>query len=369
VLDRGLVAWFPGPRSFTGEDSAELQLHGSPAVVRAVLRALTGRAGVRLAEAGEFTRRAFENGKLDLAEVEGLGDLIEAETESQRQQALARLGGDLSRRIESWRVRLLDLRAEIEARLDFSDESDVGELPAAFADEVDALRAEMLEAIDSFEKGRIVREGFRVALAGPPNAGKSSLLNALSRSDAAIVSDEAGTTRDVKEVALELAGRLLILVDMAGLRDTESKAEAEGVRRARREIDAADLVLWLQAPDVEEVEPVPMDDARRWTIRTKADLAGGDISTVTGEGIERLLRRLELAAADATGGEPVLVSRERDVIALKGAVAALEAIGIERQELAAEALRQASASLARLVGKLDAEMVLDRLFSAFCIGK
>ncbi|HEY9013388.1 MAG TPA: GTPase, partial [Devosia sp.] len=194
VLDRGLVAWMPAPHSFTGEDCLELQVHGSAAVVKAMLREITRFPDTRLAEAGEFTRRAFENGKLDLTEVEGLGDLIAAETESQRKQALARAGGGLSRQLDSWRERLLDLRAEIEARLDFSDESDVDELPAGLVEALEELQREFAEASLSVSGGRIVREGFRVALAGRPNAGKSSLLNALAKSDVAIVTDEEGTT-------------------------------------------------------------------------------------------------------------------------------------------------------------------------------
>ncbi|HVW94306.1 MAG TPA: tRNA uridine-5-carboxymethylaminomethyl(34) synthesis GTPase MnmE [Devosia sp.] len=368
LIDRGLIAWFPGPNSFTGEDCAELQMHGSRAVIGALLGMLSSQPGVRLAEAGEFTRRAFENGKLDLTAVEGLGDLIEAETESQRRQALARLDGNLSTRIENWRLKLLDLQAEIAAQLDFADEGDVGELSGNFATELAALKADMERAAASFAQGRRVREGFRVALAGPPNVGKSSLLNALSQTDAAIVSDEPGTTRDVKEVALELGGQLVVLVDMAGLRDTESRAEAEGVRRARRQIEAADLVLWLTAPDVSATEK-PAANCPVWEIATKADLGGGDISVRTGYGIDELLGRLKVAAADGVGGEPAVVSRERDVVALRMAVAELEGIDLDRLELAAESLRAAGHVLARLVGKVDAEMVLDRLFSAFCIGK
>lgn len=367
-IDRGLVAWFPKPQSFTGEDCAELQVHGSRAVVAALLRWLAASDGVRLAEAGEFTRRAFENGKLDLIEVEGLSDLIDAETESQRRQALARLDGQLSRQIASWRDKLLSLRAEIEAQLDFSDEGDVGDLPPSFASEVADLEQSLQTAVDTFAQGRVIREGFRVALAGPPNAGKSSLLNALSETDAAIVTDEAGTTRDVKEVALELAGRLVILVDMAGLRETESKAEAEGVRRAQNEILSADLVLWLIAPDVEPY-PAPDASAPVWQIRSKADLGDGDVSVVSGEGLSDLLSRLAQAASEATAGESVIVSRERDVAALTEAIDALATIDLARQEVAAEALRQAGHSLGRLIGTVDSEMVLDRLFSSFCIGK
>jgi tRNA modification GTPase len=374
VMDTGLVAWFPAPRSFTGEDCAELQVHGSPAVVRTLLRALTARPGSRLAEAGEFTRRAFENGKLDLTEVEGLGDLIAAETETQRQQAVARLAGGIAHQVEAWRAKLLDLRAEIEARLDFSDEGDVSPLPADFLLSVLALQMELGSALDGVSRGRIIREGLRVALAGPPNAGKSSLLNALAKSDVAIVTDEPGTTRDVREVALDLGGYLVILVDMAGLRATSSKAEAEGVRRARDEISRADLVLWLVAPDVEDTEDEP-DDSIVWRIPTKGDLNGSEpdtVSALTGAGIPALIDRLLAFAADAAGtGEPSILSRERDREALSQAFEALTARQgwLEHPELIAESLREASAALERLLGRMDAEAVLDRLFLSFCIGK
>ena len=375
MIDTGLVAWMPAPHSFTGEDTAELEVHGSPAVVRALLRGIAAMDRVRLAEAGEFTRRAFLNGRLDLTEVEGLGDLIEAETETQRQQAVARLGGGVSQRIVAWREVLLDARAEIEARLDFSDEGDVSEaLPAAVIASVEALAAELREAVESVGRGRIVREGLRVALAGPPNVGKSSLLNALSKSDLAIVSDEPGTTRDVREVALDLGGRLVILVDMAGLRPADSKAEAEGVRRAEAEIERADLVLWLVAPDVAGMrrpERLPL-----WTVGTKADIgpveAEFSLSVQTGIGIRALVDKLGIFAETAAGaGAPALLSRERDLVALRQAQEALDAFLSEgtTDEIAAEHLRQASLALERLVGRIDTEQVLDRLFASFCIGK
>lgn len=372
VLDRGLLAWMPAPHSFTGEDCLELQVHGSAAVVKAILREITRFPDTRLAEAGEFTRRAFENGKLDLTEVEGLGDLIAAETESQRRQALARAGGELSRQLDRWRERLLDLRAEIEARLDFSDEGDVAELPASLVDELAALQQEFTDASQSVAGGRIVREGFRVALAGRPNAGKSSLLNALAKSDVAIVTDEEGTTRDVKEVPLDLDGQLVILVDMAGLRETESKAEAEGVRRARSEIEAADLVLWLQAADAPGDNTSP---ASAWRVTTKSDLGGGasgrHVSVLTGEGIAALLEAIRDQAAARIGMEVPLVSRERDRLALEAAAGAVrQAIDdFGNEELMAEWLRHASHALERLLGRMDADAVLDRLFLAFCIGK
>jgi tRNA modification GTPase len=375
LIDTGLVAWMPAPHSFTGEDTAELQVHGSPAVVRTLLRSIAGLPGVRHAEAGEFTRRAFLNGKLDLTEVEGLGDLIEAETETQRQQATARLAGGVSEKVVAWREVLLDARAEIEARLDFSDEGDVGdELPAAVVAAVESLSTQLREAVESVGRGRIVREGLRVALAGPPNVGKSSLLNALAKSDLAIVSDEPGTTRDVREVALDLGGRLVILVDMAGLRSTESRAEAEGVRRAEAEIARADLVLWLSAPDVDPLDP-PVQEPL-WTVGTKADLAPVPaqyaLSVETGVGLGELLTALEAFAAAAAGvGAPALVSRERDLVALQSAQDALDRFVSDgaTDEIAAEHLRQASLALERLLGRIDTEQVLDRLFASFCIGK
>jgi tRNA modification GTPase len=375
LIDTGLIAWMPAPHSFTGEDAAELQVHGSPAVVRTLLRSIAALPGVRLADAGEFTRRAFLNGKLDLTEVEGLGDLIEAETETQRQQAVARLAGGLSDRITSWRETLLDARAEIEARLDFSDEGDVStELPGSVVTAIESLSTELSEAVESVGRGRIVREGLRVALAGPPNVGKSSLLNALAKSDLAIVSDEPGTTRDVREVSLDLGGRLVILVDMAGLRATESRAEAEGVRRAEAEIAKADLVLWLVAPDVDALEPP--DAQPMWTVGTKADIAPVRaeyaLSATNGVGIGELLAALAVFSESAAGaGAPALVSRERDLLALQTAQAALDRFISDgaTDEIAAEHLRQASVALERLLGRIDTEHVLDRLFAAFCIGK
>ncbi|WP_193337730.1 tRNA uridine-5-carboxymethylaminomethyl(34) synthesis GTPase MnmE [Devosia beringensis] len=375
LLDRGLVAYFPAPHSFTGEDCAELQVHGSPAGVKAILRLLTA-LGARLAEAGEFTRRAFENGKLDLVEIEGLGDLLDAETENQRRQALARFEGGLSQRVADWRHQLLDLRAEIEARLDFSDEGDVADaLPESFADSIMALQSDIIAALAAAESGRIIREGIRVALAGAPNAGKSSLLNALARSDIAIVTDEAGTTRDVREVPLDIGGQLYIILDLAGLRDADSKAEAEGVRRARAAIEQADIVLWLTAPDIADSDETLKAKADL-RIGTKADLgkpvaAELPVSAATGQGLEELIAAIALIGASKTGGEPSLLSRERDRLALTAAQDALQAAAAQlvQPELAAESLRIASQALERLIGKIDAERVLDRLFASFCIGK
>ena len=385
ILDRGLVAWMPGPNSFTGEDCAELQVHGSPAVVRAIIRALASQQGIRLAEAGEFTRRAFENGKLDLVEAQGLGDLIEAETENQRALAFARMEGGLTRQVEGWRERLLDLRAEIEAQLDFSDEGDVGVLPEAFASDVAALRRDIDAVLTTRGQGMIARSGFRVVLAGPPNAGKSSLLNALSRSDVAIVSDEAGTTRDLKEVPLDIKGQLVLLIDSAGIRETSSKAEAIGVERARQALVGAHQVLWLQAPDVPAMPAPSFPElaSEPWRIPpiaivgTKSDLgsvtdADMSVSASTGLGIEELLEWLyEASGASKVQPSQLLVSHEQDREALATAATALQRVSdrLHDPELAAEELRIASHALERLLGRMDAEAVLDRLFSAFCIGK
>jgi tRNA modification GTPase len=383
-LDQGLVAVFPGPNSFTGEDCAELQIHGSPAGVKAVLATLTRLPGIVLAGAGDFTRRAFENGKLDLTAIEGLGDLLAAETEHQRRQALSRLEGNLSQSVISWRSDLLAARAEIEAHLDFSDEDDVPfTLPDHFSAGLIALKSELVEALAGYDRGRVVREGFRIVLAGAPNAGKSSLLNTLAGSELAIVTAEAGTTRDTKDVAIDLGGSLVILTDTAGLRETESLAEAEGVRRARDAMARADLVLWLTAPDAADPPPPESPDGVPvWPIATKSDLgaaagnAGLAISVHTGTGIEALLialrRHIETILEAGTGsGEPGLVSHLRDQTALKNAIDDIDAalLHIGQPELCAEDLRRASDALAGLIGLIDSETVLDRLFAGFCIGK
>jgi tRNA modification GTPase len=378
ALDTGLVAIFPAPHSFTGEDCAELQVHGSVAGVKTILAALTAIPGIALAAPGDFTRRAFENGKLDLTEVEGLGDLLAAETESQRRQALARLSGNLSQAITRWRDRLLDLRAEIEAHLDFSDEDDVPEqLPHTFGPDLQVLIDDIGSTLSKFETGRIQREGLRIVLVGAPNAGKSSLLNALAGSDLAIVTDEAGTTRDVKEVAIDLGGQLVLLADTAGLRETDSKAEAEGIRRAHAAMAQADLILHLVAPDIPAAHIPATAGAPVMTVATKSDLGVPPgqalaISTQTGAGLNHLIDCLKHHIEERLGaGEPQLVSHLRDKTALEQAIAHLQSAltHIGTAELCAEDLRRTSDSLARLIGLMDTELVLDRLFAGFCIGK
>lgn len=381
ALDRGLVAVFPAPNSFTGEDCAELQVHGSPAGVKATLSALTSLEGIVLAGAGDFTRRAFENGKLDLTAIEGLGDLLAAETEHQRRQALMRLEGGLSDKIINWRDDLLDARAEIEAHLDFSDEDDVPfELPVHFVTGLSALKTDLEATLASYDSGRIVREGFRIVLAGAPNAGKSSLLNALGGSDLAIVTSEAGTTRDTKDVQIDLGGSLVIITDTAGLRATDSLAEAEGIKRSHQAMSKADLVLWLVAPDTTDPSlPKPESiETKIWAIGTKADIGKVaqnvdlSISTETGEGVHTLLDRLRSHIGERiSSSEPGLISHLRDRVAIGTSIECLEASisHIDQPELCAEDLRQASDVLAGLIGLIDSETVLDRLFAGFCIGK
>jgi tRNA modification GTPase len=375
LVDRGLALWFPGPASFTGEDLAEFQVHGGRAVVQAMFDSLAG-LGARLAEPGEFSRRAFLNGKLDLTAAEGLADLIAAETEVQRRQALVQARGGLATRAEAWREQLIGLRAEIEARLDFSDEGDVPEaLPPAFWDAVAGLRDEMRQMLRSAAAGERVREGFRVAILGRPNAGKSSLLNAIARRDVAIVTAEAGTTRDVLEVPLDLGGYPVLLFDTAGLREADSEAEREGVRRASRTAEAADLLLWLDDSCAPGRPLTPLPERPVWRVRTKIDLGGaiGDadmaISVVSGHGLDQLVTRLQQSAAAAMGRGDALVTRQRQREAITQAVQALEGADAAPEELAADLLRQAGEAIGRLTGRIDVEDVLDRLFGEFCIGK
>jgi len=377
MLDRGLVIAFPGPGSATGEDLLELHLHGGQAVVAAVLRVLSGLPGLRPAEAGEFTRRAHANGRMDLAEVEGLADLVEAETEAQRRQALALASGVLSRRVAAWRADLIAALAFAEAGLDFSDEGDVGEevLLQAVA-RIRPLLEDIRRVLADAERGERVRDGFVVALAGPPNAGKSTLLNRLAGREAAIVSPIPGTTRDVIEVHLAIAGQAVTLIDTAGLRDAADAVEVEGIRRALARAQAAHLVLWLS----EDGTPPPpaLQEARPF--RTKADRPDAlppppgwrSISAVSDAGVAELFALLDAELARFGGGEPALVTRERQRLALLAAARHLEAALGDfggHEELRAEELRLAARALDRLVGRVDVEDVLDALFAGFCIGK
>jgi tRNA modification GTPase len=390
VLDEALVLWMPGPASYTGEDSAELHLHGGPAVVAGVLEALAG-LGLRLAEPGEFTRRAFENGRLDLAQAEGVADLIEAETEAQRRQALDQLDGALGRAREAWRSDLVEALALFEAAVDFPDEDLPEDVAARARPAIERLLTALKSALEGVERAERVRDGYAIALIGAPNAGKSTLLNALSRREAAIVTATPGTTRDVIEVTLQLAGYKVILADTAGLRDTLDEVEAEGVRRARRRAEAADLRLWVV--DGAGVEASPAPDALRpgdLCLVAKADLPAGDAAAralveAAALGLEphRLSahRAEDIAALEAVlsrhviaalgSAEPPSATRLRHAALLAEAVQRLEsALGLSAEpELAAEDVRLAARALDRITGKIGPEDVLDRIFSTFCIGK
>jgi tRNA modification GTPase len=377
-LDQALVLWMPGPQSFTGEDQAELHIHGGLATRAAVLRALSALDGCRPAEAGEFTRRAFLNGRMDLAQVEGLADIIDAETEAQRRQAMLQLGGRLGNAAEGWRESILGVLALLEASLDFSDEGDVPEdLEADILRLIDGIQGEIGRALAN-RSGERLREGLTVVLAGPPNAGKSTLLNALAQRDVAIVSPIAGTTRDAIEVHCDLGGLPVIVVDTAGLRESADLIEQEGVSRARARVQDADLVLWLVPPEGEESAPPP---ARRLLkLGTKADMSpdrrGCDlmIAAATGEGLPELIGRLEAEAASLMGQGDAVITRERHRKALGRAHESLARVrsmlaGRGPLELAAEEARLAARAIGEITGRVDVDDVLDRLFSSFCIGK
>jgi tRNA modification GTPase len=397
-IDRGLVLWFPAPASFTGEDMAELHVHGSRAVIRAVIDAVLAFDGTRLAEPGEFARRAFENGKLDLTEVEGLADLVQAETEAQRRQALAQSQGSLRTLYENWRDELLRAQALLEAGLDFADEGDVIADVGLKADAVVAsLRASIARHLAE-RSGERLRDGLRVVIAGPPNAGKSSLMNALAKRDVAIVSEEAGTTRDVIEVHLDLGGVPVMLIDTAGLREASGVVEEEGIRRALARAGDADLVLWLvdaTAPHWDAPADLIPDKSgqmrakpgvipvkpRVIPVLNKIDLAPGagagreavSVSAKTGEGIGNLVETLaeKAALAAESGAGAPLLTRTRHRVELGAAQAALERFGepLLSPELKAEELRLAARHLGRLTGRIDVEEVLGAIFAEFCIGK
>ncbi len=374
MLDQGLVLYFRAPHSFTGEDCAELQIHGSRAVVNAVGETLR-EMGLRPAEAGEFARRAFEHGRLDLVEVEGLSDLVSAETEMQRRLALQTGMGALSAQYIGWAERLTYARAMIEAELDFADEEDV---PASAADLIDAdlaiLMNEMSAASASAKSAEIIRNGFKVAIIGAPNAGKSSLLNAMARREVAIVTDIAGTTRDVLTVELDMEGYLVRLFDTAGLREAEDIVEREGIQRARAAARSADMILYLR--DAGSPINVREDyDVAYLDIETKADLhpdTGSSairISSMTGEGLEKIHHAIVDRARETwNAGLPASNERHREHIALASKFIQ-NAVDEPRLELKADALRAAGDELGRITGRVDVEDLLDVIFSKFCIGK
>ncbi len=397
VIDEALALWFPAPNSETGEDVAEVQLHGGHAVIAAVLDTLGAVEGCRLAEAGEFTRRAFENGKLDLTAVEGLADLIAAETSAQRRLAYRQLKGLIGDRAEDWRRRLIEALALVEARIDFSDEADVPEelvRPALYA--AQQLRSEIAASLADGGRGERLRDGLIVAIAGPPNAGKSTLLNRLARREAAIVSPHAGTTRDIIEVHLDLGGYPMTLLDTAGIRDSDEPVEQEGVRRAGERAAAADLVLWVvdvSANDGAVIErPRNLEKSKVWLVENKIDVTEVKtrnqlvkydktefefsirISAMAGEGISELVEALaKFAAEQFAATESVLITRGRHRQALAQTVTALDrALAKERsgsEELIAEELRSAATTLGQLTGRVDVEDILDVIFRDFCIGK
>jgi len=385
VIDRGLAVFFPGPASFTGEDAAELHIHGGRAVVAALTEALGQIDGFRLATPGEFARRAFERGKLDLAAVEGLADLVAAETEMQRRQALRQAGGALGSLCEAWRHKLIRARAMIEAELDFSEEEDVPRGIAAEAfRQIAGVREGIAAALRDDRRGERLRDGLEVVILGAPNAGKSSLLNALARREAAIVSAEPGTTRDLIEVRMDLDGFPLTLIDTAGIRCAESAVEREGVQRAKARAALADVSIVLTDASVAGSQFDFKPSGAFLRVATKIDLLDSDpeqltrngqfeyaISVVTGAGIDGLVASLaRLAAEQLDAAEPAIVTRQRHRFALTDCLGALDRT--EKQadlEVVAEELRTASDALARIVGRIDVEDWLDVIFSEFCIGK
>src|SRR6266404_616958 len=383
-IDDAVVLWFPGPGSATGEDVAEFHVHGGRAVLAALFAALSGFADIRPAEPGEFARRAFENGKLDLTEPEGLDDLIRADTDRQRRQALRQLKGLLGDKARDWRAQIIEASALIEAGIDFSDEGDVpAELIAPALAKIKTLLGEIQEVLAAQGRSERLREGLVVAIAGPPNVGKSTLMNQLARREVAIVSPHAGTTRDIIEVQLDLDGYPVTVIDTAGIRDTDDPVEREGVRRARARAAEADLVLWLV--DATYEKNLDEGTAPVWVVRNKIDLdavesdAGGRtsvdvaISASRGDGIAELISALVGFAQNYFGpGEGGLISRERQrklleqtVVSLRRSTSVIE----HGEELAAEDLRIAARSLGQLLGRVDVEDLLDVIFRDFCIGK
>ena len=384
-LDDAVVLWFPGPASATGEDVAEFHVHGGRAVLASIFAALAALENVRPAEPGEFTRRAFENGKLDLTEAEGLDDLIHADTDRQRRQALRQLKGLLGDKARDWRARIIEASALIEAGIDFSDEADVpAEMIAPALLKIKTLLREIEEVLAAQGQSERLRDGLVVAIAGPPNVGKSTLMNQLARREVAIVSPHAGTTRDVIEVQLDLDGYPVTVIDTAGIRETDDPVEQEGVRRARARAAEADLVLWLA--DTEGGKIHHGGTAPVWRVRNKIDLettgrpmadaAGGRgfaISARSGAGLPELMAALVGFAQDYFGsseGGLITRSRQRQLL-LQTAASLRRSIDVvgDGEELAAEELRIAAHSLGRLLGRVDVEDILDVIFREFCVGK
>ncbi len=379
-LDDGIALWFPAPNSYTGEDMAELHLHGSRAVLAAAIAVLRS-LGLRLAEPGEFTRRAFQNGKLDLLQAEAIADLAAAETEAQRRQALRQLDGALGDLYRGWRDRLLRLCAHLEAAIDFPDEDLPPAIEAEIADGVDDLAAAIGRHLAEGHKGERLRDGIGVAILGPPNAGKSSLLNRIARREAAITSPIAGTTRDIVEVAIDLEGYPVLLADTAGLRDSEDRVEQEGLKRALARAAAAELRLFV----FDAARPEDAGGAARWPgpetllVANKIDLLprlpdlpadAFAVSALTGAGIDRLLAALGEKVADSYRIEAPVLTRGRHRQALEETLEALtRARTAPLPELRAEDLRLALRSLGQITGAVDVEDLLDVIFRDFCIGK
>lgn len=380
LIDEGLVLWFPEPGSFTGEDVAEFQVHGGRAVVDALLAALDALPGLRPAEAGEFTRRAVENGKFDLTQAEALADLINAETEAQRRQAVRQYGGALAALYEDWRSRLIRAAAWAEAAIDFSDEEIPANALAAAKSQAAEILSEIRAHLADHRRGEILRDGFYLTVIGPPNSGKSSLINALARRDVAIVSDIPGTTRDVVEAHLDLGGYPVIVADTAGLRASSDVLESEGVRRALARAEAADAVLLLL--DASAADPFAgLPDAARasatLTVWNKIDLPhpardGLAVSVKTGQGLDTLLAALAELVWTATGSDDASppLTRQRHRRALTDAADSLDrSLAASEPELIAEELRLALRALGRITGRVDIEDLLDVVFRDFCIGK
>jgi len=382
-IDQALVLWFPSPNSFTGEDVIEFHVHGGRAVVDAVVSALGAFPGVRLAEAGEFTRRAVLNGKLDLTQAEAIADLTSAETEAQRLQALRQYDGALSTLYDGWRTELSKALAWVEAAIDFSDDELPEEVIAEAHRMGSAVASEIEKHLTDARRGELVRDGFYVAVVGPPNAGKSSLVNALAGRDVAIVSETAGTTRDIIEVRLNLGGYAVVVADTAGLREATDTVEAEGVRRARTRAEAADLVVLLQDGTKQDKLLLLNDNNNSNTVLTvwnKADLPefsergrdGLALSLKTGEGLDALITALTDAARSQLQdvSEAPVLTRARHREALLEVLASLRRAGdAQALELFAEDLRLAVRSLGRITGRVDVEDLLDVIFRDFCIGK